>query len=470
MLSGVVTSGHLGTTVAVILLPWLLRVSMPLRPSAAREAPNGWRAVFGAGLVLSVIVAFAPISWPMALAAAMVGVGLLVGSGERRPDVLARPIAAAVLPAALLLPWSARLLSSPALFLTEAGRVAPDTSSVADHAWLLPWGRLDAAGAAPWWLSLGLVLAALAALLRTDRRGAIAAAWAAVSLGLVTTAVMAAATITIPGTSDQAFVWVGLPVALASAGAIVAVGLAADGVSRFIEAGHFGWRQPLAAVTAIIALVGPVAGLVWWVAVAPQGDLTRDQAVPVPAYMSAAMRTTDQRVLVVDATAAADSAGASSDTYTVYSGDGVRLGDDSVVPAPNPAFTGLVTNLLSEASESDVTRLAQLGIAYVVLPAPYDTDQVAQLDGAAGLTASTSTRRLLGWQVDVPGRDAATPAEHGGHRGWWVVLQVLLVLSAIVLAAPSIQRQRSAEPVEPAEPAETRETAERHMRHEAGAS
>ncbi len=453
-LSGVVTSGHLGTTVALILLPWLFRLAIPLVATASRKGPTEWRPVFAVGLVLSVIVAFAPIGWPMAVVVALAGAGLLAATGERRPDVLSRPIVAAALPAVLLLPWSARLLTSPSLFLAEAGRIDPGTASVAGHAWLLPWGRLAAAGAAPWWLSLGLVLAALASLLRTDRRGAIAAAWAVVALGLLTAAVMATTLITIPGTQDQAFVWVGLPVALAQAAAIMAVGLAADGVSRFIEAGHFGWRQPLAAVTAGIALIGPLAGLLWWVGAAPHGDLTRARAVPVPAYMSAAIATSDQRVLVIDAAAQPDSAGASSNTYTVYAGDGLRLGDDSVVPAPDPAFTRLLTKLLSEASESEVNQLAELGIAYVVLRAPFDTDQVAQLDGAAGLTPSTSARRLLGWQVEAPARDVAAPVEPGGHRGWWVALQLLLVLTAIVLAAPALQRGPAREPGEPADAAE----------------
>jgi hypothetical protein len=152
-----------------------------------------------------------------------------------------------------------------------------------------------------------------------------------------------------------------------------------------------------------------------------------------------------------------------------------------------------------------------------VMPAPFDTDQVVQLDGLPGLgRASTNPRQLAGWQVNLPtglvrvvdddeapdkaaGTATVLPADSsghvdaeldagadrtvrvatdapegfsaalngddldaaevdtgagfaagsdggsitvdpGGHRGLWVVLQLLAVLVTIVLAAPTIQR------------------------------
>ena len=87
----------------------------------------------------------------------------------------------------------------------------------------------------------------------------------------------------------------------------------------------------------------------------------------------------------------------------MYAGDGYRLGDDSVTPGVSDELTELVTDLVSEADPHDVTRLADLGIGFVVMPAPFDTDQVAQLDGLPGLgRASTNPRQLAGWQVKPP--------------------------------------------------------------------
>jgi GT2 family glycosyltransferase len=394
--TGVVTSGHIGTTVAIVALPWLVRSAVAMGSPAGA---NAWRAVFAAGLVLSVMVAFAPISWPMAVVAAIGALVWLAVTGRRSPSVLLRPVVAVVLPVLLLMPWSGRLLTSPSMFLTEAGQVDAATVSVADHAWLLPWGRIDAAGDAPWWLSIGLVFVALLALTRADRRPAIAVAWGVIGLGLVTTALLAGQVVTIPGTDEQAYVWVGLPVVLSQAAAVAAAGIAADGLSRAIQSGSFGWRQPLAALGVVLAIAGSLLGVLWWVVSAPQGSLTRGPSVPLPAYMAAAMQSeSQQRILVISS-----DPDRGYDTYTVYADDGNRLGDDSVTPAVSSGLTDLVTDLVSEATPHDVTRLADYGIGFVVMPAPFDTDQVAQLDGLPGLTrASTNPRQLPGWQLDVP--------------------------------------------------------------------
>ena len=393
--TGVVTTGHLGTTVAVVLLPWLVRAAIAMRSSTVA---NAWRAVFAAGLVLSIMVAFAPICWPIAVVAAGGGVVWVVLSGVRAPFVLLRPVVAVVLPAVLLVPWSGRLLTSPSLFLTETGRVDPGTVSVADHAWLLPWGRISAAGDAPWWLSIGLVAAALLALVRSDRRPAVLAAWSVIVLGLVTTALLAGHVVTIPGSNDEAFVWVGVPVVLCQAAAVVAAGIASDGLGQVIQSGTFGWRQPVAALGIVVAVTGSMLGLLWWVVSAPEGSLTRGPSIPLPAYMAEAMQGEDQqRILLISS-----DPDRGYDTYTVYAGDGYRLGDDSVTPEPSPELTQLVTDLVSEADPRDATRLADFGISFVVMPAPFDTDQVAQLDGLPGLgRASTNPRDLAGWQVNL---------------------------------------------------------------------
>ena len=419
-LMGLVSAGRIGTTVAVVLLPWVFRVAVPM--ISAEDAGKRWRAVFASGLVLSGIVAFAPIAWPMALVLAVAGtVWLLRRKGAGLMTAL-QPVVAALLPFLLLVPWSWRLMSTPSLFLIEAGRVDPATPSIADHAWLVPWGRVGAPGDAPWWLSLGVVLAALVALLRADRRPRVLVAWAVILLGLATTAVLAVTVVTVPGTGAEAFTWTGFPVMVVQAAAIVAAGVAADGASRAIQTGTFGWRQPLAAFTALVALIAPVAGLLWWVGAAPTGALTRGRAVPLPAYMIGALQTdAEQRVLYIRADQATD--GSWSDTYTVYAGDGIRLGDDSVLPGPDSSVSDLVTDLVSDAQPSDVKRLADLGIAFVAMPAPYDTDQVAQLDGVAGLTRSTDGHQLAGWSVggqvglvrvlDSGGKTTVLPSQDG---------------------------------------------------------
>jgi GT2 family glycosyltransferase len=386
VVSGAVGSGHFGTVVTLILLPWLLRSALRLVETSS------WRPVFGSGLLLAVVVAFAPIAW--LLVAAVVLVFAVWGLLRGRAGVVVRAGVAVLLPLVLLLPWSSLLLADPAVFLTEAGVVR---ASDADPGWTVLFGRLDAAGDAPVWLTAGVMVAALAALLRTDRRVAVARAWVVIAVALVAAASLAGRTVGVPGTTGDTPVWLGVPVIWAQAAAVVAAGVGADGLVSLIRSGSFGWRQPVAGVVVLLATAAPLCALAWWVVGAPVGDLTRGPASSLPAYMvDATQRDIQQRVLVV--TGEQDLA-----EYELVADDGLRLGDDSVLPEePDDELTALVRVLLSQADASDVSRLADLGIEYVVLPQPADPAFVAALDSTVGLSrASTTERQLLGWQLDA---------------------------------------------------------------------
>ena len=386
VVSGAVASGHLGTVVSLMVLPWLLRSFMRLE-----ELP-GWRPVFGAGLVLAAVVAFAPMAWLVVL---LLALAAAVWAGRRgRPMLAVRVFVAVLLPLALLLPWSWRLLTTPSLFLTEAGIVRVGGG---EAGWPALFGRLDAAGDAPLLLTVGVLVAALLAVARPDRRARVATAWVVAAAGLVVAALFAALPVDVPGTNAEALTWLGVPVLWAQAALVVAAGVGADGLVATIRSGTFSWRQPLAAVVAALAVAAPVLSLAWWVVAAPHGDLTRDSGDLLPAYMTDAMqRDAQQKVLVVT--------GDSEDArYERLVDDGVRLGEDSVLPAdPDDELTELLRTLLSHAEPDDVSQLADLGVEYVVLPQPADPAFVAALDGTVGLSrASTTVQRLVGWQLDA---------------------------------------------------------------------
>jgi hypothetical protein len=174
--------------------------------------------------------------------------------------------------------------------------------------------------------------------------------------------------------------------------------MGADRLSQVIRAGAFGWRQHHAAVGGLAALVAPVGAWAWWVVGGTSGDLERAPAEDLPAYMQdATSGERQQRVLVVTG----DQAQAE---YRLSVNDGLRLGEDSVLPVDSPRVLGAtVRQLLSQGSAADAALLADMGIKYVVLPQPADPGFVASLDGTTGLgRASTSEADLLGWQVEAP--------------------------------------------------------------------
>lgn len=428
---GTATAGRVGTVAASVLLPWVALAATSLLD----RGRSGWRSAWATALLLAAASAFAPVLWPMAVVLAAIAVPWLLASRGfgGAALVLRLAVALAAVPL-LLLPWSLRFLHHPSLVLTEAGLIDPHTAAVGSSAWQLPLGRLGAPGAAPWWLTCAILLAALLAFLRTDRRAQVSGAWVVIAVALGFAAAMTRYVTTVPGVGVVANVWLGVPVLVAQGAAIVAAGYAAEGAVAAIRSGSFGWRQPLAAGVALLAVATPFAAAAWWVAIAPHGDLHRGAAVPLPAYMTQAMRG-GVRVLVV-------STSGSPSVYTVYDGDGLRLGDDGVLPTRSMSgATSLVTGLLSDAGPAGVRALAADGIGYLVLRAPAAPSAVAQLDGVPGLTrASSNPAVALGWHVDLPLSTGDPGGPQLSHHAWWLVGEALAWLVALTLAAPAARR------------------------------
>src|SRR5262245_22980043 len=55
VVTGAVSTGHIGTVVATVLLPWLVRCAVPLWTGTAV-----WRGAFACAAVLAVMAAFCP--------------------------------------------------------------------------------------------------------------------------------------------------------------------------------------------------------------------------------------------------------------------------------------------------------------------------------------------------------------------------------------------------------------------------
>jgi hypothetical protein len=267
---------------------------------------------------------------------------------------------------------------------------------------------------------------------------------------------MSRQTVTVPGTEQPAFVWIGVVVVVAQAAMVVAVGLAGDGLVARMASGSFGLRQPLVAAVGVLAVLSPIAGLVWWVAVAPHGDLYRQDVTPLPAYMADSLVSdASLRALVIRRDGDAV-------TYELIAGNGLRLGDESVLPdEESTALTVVVGDLLSQPQPGDVRTLAAMGVAYLVLPRPTVAADVAALDAVPGLTrASTDLSELDGWQVPAPppsrGGDrsaAAVFADQPGylsdHRTWWLAGQGASWVVAVILAAPAISTRSGIVRAEP---------------------
>ena len=443
------------------------------RPEVGDPGPDAerWRGSLGAaaaaGLALAVATSGAPVLLPAGLLVLLV---IVLVTPRRRGRVLFVAVPALVLHAPLLAdalgstPSDTSSASLRALLgdpgLPLASRLAPVWQQ------LLGWPVEPVAGdsvlpALPgqgWaWITGGvLVIVALAALLRgrAVARG-VRAGWWTVACGLLVAGVSGRVEV---AAADGVLVrgWGGVGVSLAVAGLLVAALLGADGVRERLGTRTFGWRQPLVALLALVAVAGPALQLGAWAldARADRPGLVGARTVAaldaplVPAVGRQAQHGSQSaRVLVLAPDAAAASADGGGDAAGDAGGasdagagaatgvrwqfvreDGPALTDRSTVtaarelegglfahgaqaaahPAPTAPELALVDELVARivaGSAGDVSdALAERGVAIVLLPAasavvgPRGTHAEADPGRAAALA---SARGRLEGQLDA---------------------------------------------------------------------
>ncbi|MEP9383923.1 glycosyltransferase family 2 protein [Nocardioides sp. KR10-350] len=433
--SGAWGDGRLGPVVAGALLPWMVHAALGF---ADPEPDRRWRAAWRAGLLLSLVTAFAPTGWLAALVLGGVVLAIafrLVPGSVKDRDVWGPPATALAVPPVLLLPWwlPAVLHGAWRAVLLDPGRLP---APVASGGHLLV-GRLDGLGA-PWWLGLALPLLALVALVPVRTRIPVLVCWIAGAVIAVVAAVLSWLPLHLPaGTAaaGQSFALVAIQGAAVVAAVLGAQGALLDGIR--------GWRRIAAGVVATVGIVAAVGGLGWFV-VSGHGSLTDDADQlaheGVPSYMlDTATHDPVEGVLVLRGSVDEGL------RYTVLRGDGVTLGTDEITAATpeDQDLTALVRRLASSPDSDVIEQVARQGIEYVVMPSPSDHSVAEGIDASGGLTqASTTDRSTRAWQLDAAPTDPALD----GHRSWLriglLVIQLVGVVVVVVLCVPTLERRR----------------------------
>ncbi|WP_316523893.1 glycosyltransferase family 2 protein [Kitasatospora brasiliensis] len=409
--TGALAQGRIGTAVLAVLLPPLARAAaiaagLGIRAeSAAQGARPGWRPVWMTVLLLTLATAFVPITWALAvpLCLAMLAVATLrggaFGSGVSALRLLGlRVLVILAVPVAVLAPWSLKVLAHPKWLLLEAGLPGLHGSGASAAGLLLvnPGG----AGVPPVWLSAGVVLAALAALLRADRRRAVLAAWGAAGAGLVFSVAVAGTSVTPASGGPAVPAWSGPATLIAGIALLAAAAIGADGANARVAGIAFGWRQPVAALVVAAAVLAPLGTGLWWALTGAGKPLHRGQADQVPAFIAEEAGTTDRaRTLVVTG----DKNGGAV-RYTVLRGAGLTLGQaESTVDPATGTLDGLnkmVGSLLAGSGADQASALAGYGIAYVLVQQPVVDTYKDVLDTTPGLVKANQDVAAALWQVN----------------------------------------------------------------------
>ncbi|MEV8553954.1 glycosyltransferase family 2 protein [Streptomyces glaucescens] len=393
--TGALAGGRLGTAVLAVLLPLLARAGIAAGGLAHSSGARGsWRATWAYALLLTVTTAFTPVVWPVAL---VLGIGLLA---VRRADLAAygpRFLAQLGTPLLVLAPWSLSLL--PFGFLREAGLdFGASAASASDLLGASPGGSGTVSGL----MLTGVVLAALAALLRSERRFGILTAWAVALVALVF-AVLA-----------NRSAWAGPATLVYGLALLAAAVLGADGARARVAEQSFGWRQPVAALIAFASAAGPLLVAAGWMIRGADGPLERrDDPAQVPAFVAEDSGTRDRaRTLVLDSDSAAHV------RYTLVRGSGARLGDAELAAAQgtNERLDKVVANLVAGSGADQADQLGSFAVRYVLVHkgAPREVSRV--LDTTPGLMRLSQQNGSALWRVvrDVS-RAAIVPASGSGE-------------------------------------------------------
>ncbi|MFD0271649.1 glycosyltransferase [Streptomyces sp. NPDC127106] len=398
--TGALAGGRLGTAVLAVLLPLIARsavfaLGLADTAAGAPDQRGGRRAVWTYALLLTLATAFTPVVWPLA---AVLGTAALVRRRAQWKAYGLRLLASLAVPLLVLAPWSLGLLLHPARFLDEAGLPAAGRATALDLVGLGPGGPRAAGGL----LLLGIVLAALAALLRAERRLAVRAAWTAALAALALAVVL------------NRTGWAGPAVLVYGLALLAAAAVGADGAKERVAASSFGWRQPAAALIALAAVAGPLLAAAGWAVSGAAGPLERRNPVQVPAFVAEEGSTRDQaRTLVLGGTSPA------TISYTLVRGSGGSLGDAELAAGAGstPALDKVVSSLVAGSGADQSDQLSGYGIRYVLVRdgAPQQTRKV--LDTTPGLSRLSQLDGSALWRVDrqvaraviVPGKPGEAP-------------------------------------------------------------
>ncbi|MEZ7129331.1 glycosyltransferase [Nonomuraea sp. AD125B] len=419
--TGAIAAGRLGTAVVFVLVPVYASLGTTLLSAEPRRAR---RAAWALGLLLAVGTAFVPLTYPMV--ALLGGAALAV----RRPRGAVTSVAIALLvPVALLFPWLAGLVTEPGRILREAGLHDP---ALVDPA-LAPESLLALApggpGLPPFWVTAGLLVTALAALLMRRQRTIVAIGWGVALYGTLVAILVSRVEI------EGARAWPGVPLAFAGTGLVVLVALTAH---RLAELRAGGGLQRLGATAVVaVAFSTPLLAAGWWVATGVRGPLTGDAPDVLPA-LAAARSQNGERTLVVKGTA-----------FTVLHGRTPLLGEAELpVPAEAAARVATAAQGLIGGRGGDAATLAQQGIAMVAVAPPVPPGLARTLDSQPSLERLSLSESGGLWRLAEPVTRVPVQPDSVLHRPWlWA--QGVMVLVMVVLAAPGRRESPQEAPAEP---------------------
>jgi GT2 family glycosyltransferase len=385
VITGIV-DGHLSTVIISWLLPLLFLAARPLL-----DIQNAsWRRIWSIGLLLSIVIAFAPIfSLLLLITVVLTLLVAFQGGGRKELRLTAFRVAPLLLaPLAVLFPWSLSALIHPALWLHDPG-LRIESGRALGLILLSPGGL----SAPPYWIGVGLcallVMSLGVAVDRYQVRHLLLVALSILALAVP----LSALHISGQGSSQLMTPWLG-SLTLSVTIVLLCVGvLTANGFTGQLTEKGFGREHAGTMVMAVLLCISALAMAIWVVGPGAWSVNRAGRTSIVPAFIEAASRGDEHpRTLILEGRIG-------KSEYTVMRERSSQLGDAEIIGEPIPSLDSAVAALVSGGTQTTSVELGQFAIRYVFLTAPLDQAFVRSLDGVGGLSRVSSTPGGVLWKI-----------------------------------------------------------------------
>ena len=275
-----INSGRFGILMIMILAPFLVDAAMQWRSVAEFSI----RKMSALSLLLALMFAFAPPFFIALLLLTLTALTYDVIEWRRNPEqprpypLLARRTLLLFAPLALTIPWSLEIISSPKRFFIDIGLL-----SAGGGANIAFTANPGGAGSLPWWLLSPVILILAIGLFSIERARQISLIGGSFICIATLTSTF---TITGKGTSSPNYIYAGVFIALATLAALYSSVSILDKVRERLIATHVNYRHFAVSALVIASAAYAVTASGWIATQGPQAPLQAAQGEVLPPYLA----------------------------------------------------------------------------------------------------------------------------------------------------------------------------------------
>lgn len=404
-----INSGRLGTIATLILLPRIVYY-IPRLNGIER---SHWRFIFGFSLLVGVLASFT--------LQAFLGIALFhifsmirdyqdYRNTQNQPllrDRLTRRATLVLVPFLLCLPWSFEALIHPSQFLLEPGISipggGPNLAIIAN-----PGGP----GSVPWWFISPITLLLIGSLFSSSITRKYAQAGFAFLLGAT---LMSVISFSSHASSTKSLLWVGTLLTFSTVAAICCAVIILNGLRKRLAKTHFHYRHMVAGLVIATTVAYALTTAVWAATAGSSSPVRADQGTILPAYLAV---TRGVKTLVLRNLE--DEKVTTLSFYIARERDSF-LADPDVAPSPSSVIDTAVREMVDGSGINSSKVLSALGIKYIFMKNPVDSQLVRTVDGLGGFLRTSSTQDGIVWRVagvserlvftDKNGKSVAIPTD-----------------------------------------------------------